>query len=61
VTGGRLRTGEIEDVAEDAADRRAHQMDDAETGFCHTHEPDDGRTMGATTRGKFASIVHGRP
>src|SRR5262249_32827849 len=37
VAGGRLRGREIEDVAEDAADRRAHQMDDAETGLCHTH------------------------
>src|SRR5262249_40594222 len=62
VAGRRLRGGEIEDVAKNAADRSAHEVDDAKTRLCHTLDPDGGRAPeGAATREKFASIVHGRP
>jgi hypothetical protein len=35
-----LRGREIDDVAEDAADRRADDVNDPQTGACHTHEPE---------------------
>ena len=38
VAGLRLGAREIEDMAKDAADRRAHEVDDPETGGCHGHE-----------------------
>ena len=62
VAGLRLGAGEIDDVAEDAADRRADDVDDAETRHCHTLEPDGCPARGDAvgTDDKINSTKHGR-
>jgi hypothetical protein len=39
VAGRRLSVREVDDVPEDAADRRADEVDDAETRRCHARKP----------------------